>query len=49
MDNAAQTMPESEDKSTSSEDNLIQDAPNNKSDEDTDGLLELDGDIEEVE
>jgi hypothetical protein len=49
MDNDAQTFVESEDKSTSSEDNLIQDKPKDKPDEDTDGLLELDGDIEKVD
>ena len=49
MDNAAQTIIESEDKFTSSEDNLIQDTPKDKPDEDTNGLLELDGDIEKVD
>jgi len=53
MDNDAQTIVEAEDKSTSTEDNLIQDTPIDKPDkdidEDNDELLELDGDIEKVD
>jgi DNA modification methylase len=49
VDQSVNSTSKCSDESTSTTNNLIQDAPTDKPDEDTDGLLELDGDIETVD